>query len=316
MATVPFKALSLFPLKGSHLVLYYHRVGKAGAEFYPDGIQSAELLQAVQGFQELGFRFCSLSEAYQKAGSDRELSISLTSDDGLASNHDIVLPIAKKLGIPLTLFVIGKCLDNQALAWNHKLIQIRRHSTEIELQSELVKLSSSFQISAEGSLRQKLFSVTDSKKDELSDLLWEIFCPETQSEFLQRTQPFLSAAQMQDLQDNGAEFALHSCSHADFSRLSYPQMLAELKHNQADLADYIRQPSPFFAFPYGRECSRKLIPKLCHDAKLKAALGFRFRISDNRRQSALWQRIPLENGDVLSLEQLLLRPTARLLRAR
>lgn len=313
---MPFKALSLFPLKGSHLVLYYHRVGESGAEFYPEGMKREELLLAVQGFQKLGFRFCSLSEAYQKAGSDRELSISLTSDDGLASNHEIVLPIAKKLGIPLTLFVIGKCLDNQALAWNHKLIQIRRHSTEIELQSELEKLSSSFQISAEGSLRQKLFSVADSQKDELSDLLWEIFCPETQNEFLQRTQPFLSAGQMRDLQDNGAEFALHSYSHADFSRLSYPQMLAELDQNQAQLADYIRQPAPFFAFPYGRECKGDLIPKLCRDAKLKAALGLRFLICGNRRQDALWQRIPLEKTKVLSLEQLLLRPLARLLKAR
>lgn len=313
---VPFKSFSLFPLRGSHLVLYYHRVGDGGAEFYPGGIKSAELLQAIQGLLELGFRFCSLSEAYGKAGSKKEFTISLTSDDGLASNHEIVLPIAKKYGIPLTLFVIGKCLDNQALAWNHKLIQIRRHSSEETLQSALSNLGSRFQISEEGSLSQRIFSVADSQKDEFVDLLWDSFCPETQNEFLQRTQPFLSAAQMQDLQDNGAEFALHSHSHADFSRLSYPQILNELRANQALLADYVRQPVPFFAFPYGRECKGDLIPKLCRDAGLKAALGFRYRISDNRRQNALWQRLPLESAHALSLEQLLLRPLARVLKPR
>lgn len=312
---MPFKSLSLFPLKGSHLVLYYHRVGEAGAEFYPEGMQSEELLQAVQGFQKLGFRFCSLSEGYQKAGSDRELSISLSSDDGLACNHEIVLPIAQEYGIPLTLFVIGKCLDNKALAWNHKLIRIRQNSTEDQLQAALEKLGSRFQICAEGTLSQRLFSVADSKKDKLMDLLWELFCSETQTEYLQRTQPFLSAEQMRDLEDNGAEFALHSHSHADFSRLSYPQMLSELKRNQAQLSRYIHRPAPFFAFPYGRQCSADLIPKLCRDMSLKATLGLRFRICDNRRQNALWQRIPLENVKALSIQQLLLRPVARLFRA-
>ncbi|MCB5253694.1 MAG: polysaccharide deacetylase family protein [Candidatus Cloacimonadaceae bacterium] len=310
-----FKSLSLFPLRGSHLLLYYHRVGEAGAEFYPQGMQSEELLQAVQGFQKLGFRFCSLSEAYQKAGSDRELSISLSSDDGLACNHETVLPIAKDCGIPLTLFVIGKCLDNKALAWNHKLIQIRKNSTEDQLQDALAKLGSRFCICEEGTLSQRLFSVADSKKDKLMDLLWELFCPETQTEYLQRTKPFLSAEQMRDLENNGAEFALHSHSHADFSRLSYPQMRAEIKQNQTQLSRYIHRPAPFFAFPYGRQCSADLIPKLCRDMNLKAALGFRYRICDNRRQNALWQRIPLENADVLSFEQLLLRPVARLFRA-
>jgi len=316
MVMVPFKSLSLFPLRGSHLVLYYHQVGEATAGFYPDAIESDELLRVVQGFQNLGFRFCSLNEAYQKAESSRELSISLTSDDGLASNHQIVLPIAQKLGIPLTLFMIGKCLDNRALAWNHKLIQIKRHCSEEQLEAALTKLGPRFQIGEEGALGQRLFSVTDSKKDALMDLLWELFCPETQNEYLKRTQPFLSKAQMRDLENKGAEFALHSQSHADFSRLSYPQMRSELKQNGAHLADYIRQPAPFFAFPYGRECRLDLIPQLCRDLELKAALGLRFRICDNRQQHALWQRISLENVNALSLEQLLLSPVARLFRPR
>lgn len=313
---VPFKALSLFPLRGSHLVLYCHQVGEVGTDFYPEGIEREKLLQVLQGFLELGFRFCSLSEAYQEAGSGRGLSISLTSDDGLASNSEIILPIAKAYGIPLTLFMIGKCLDNQALAWNHKLIQVRRHSTEDTLEAALANLASRFQIDKEGSLSQRLFSIADSQKDELTDLLWENFCPETQSAYLQRSKPFLSAVQMKELEDNGVEFALHSESHADFSRLIYPEMLAELKQNQAQLADYVRQPAPFFAFPYGRVCRKDLIPKLCRDTTLKAALGFRYRICDNRWQNVLWQRIPLETTKVLSLEQLLLRPIVRLLRTR
>lgn len=308
---VLFRSLSLFPLRGSHLVLYYHQVGQKGAEFYPGGISSEDFLKVVQGFLELGYRFCSLSEAYQKAGSDRRLTISLSSDDGLACNHIAVLPTIQKYNIPLTLFMIGKCLDNKAMAWNHKLIQIRKNSDEEGLQAALANLDSSFLFAQEGNLGQRLFSVADYQKDELTDLLWERFCPETQGEYLMRTQPFLSTGQMRDLEDAGAEFALHSETHADFSRLSYPQMLGELQRNQANLAQYIRHPAPFFAFPYGRQCSPSLIPKLCRDLKLQTTLGLRFRICDNRRQNALWQRISMENAPVLSYKQLLLRPVAR-----
>jgi peptidoglycan/xylan/chitin deacetylase (PgdA/CDA1 family) len=305
------KRLCLFPLKGSQLILVYHRVGEGQTALYPNGLSRIELEDLIIAFQELGFRFCSLSEAYARAGKGTERTISLSSDDGFACNYDVVLPLLQKHRIPLTLFVIGKCLDNRALAWNHKLIQIRQNSDEAELRERVRTLQSRYRLRLTDDLSRQLFSVPDQLKDDLADELWQSFCSESQTDFLKRTQPFLTGAQMQKLESCGAEFALHSHSHADFSRLSYAQMSSEIEQNQIALAQFNLRPAPFFGFPYGRQCQGDLIPKLCRDTGLLACLGFRYRIDDNRRQNQLWQRSHLEHSDALSLEQLLWRPLLR-----
>lgn len=309
--TLNLKRLSLFLLKGSHLLLYFHRVGAEQEDFYPDGLSSHDLLQIISSFQNLGFRFCSLSEAYAQAGSSRELTVSLTSDDGFACNYCEVLPMLQAHNIPLTLFMIGKCLDNLALAWNHKLIQIRQHSSAAQLQEAVKKLQTKYALAEDTELMRQIFSVPDQEKDALCDELWDRFCPESQAAFLRRTQPFLSAKQMQELENSGAEFALHSQSHADFSRLSFPAMVYEIQQNKSALAQYSNRIAPFFGFPYGKACHSELIPQLCRESEISACLGFRYRSIDNRHQDHLWQRISLEHAAADSFEQLILRPLLR-----
>ncbi len=306
--------ISLAPLRGSNLVLYFHRIGQQQSGFYPDGITSDSLRESIDFLLDAGFVFRSLSEAYSQTPSIGRLSAVLTCDDALASIYHEFLPILQEYGLPLTIFVIGACIDNRALAWNHKLIQIRRHASEKDLLSYLQSIRGRYGLQDLPELPQILFSVQDSKKDALCDKLWGAFCPQSQEDYLHDHQPFLSPSQMRELAENGAEFALHSQSHADFSRLSYARMLDELRQNREHLYEYGHKVAPFFAFPYGRECQPELLKKLCRDAGIKAALGIRHRISDNRRQTPLWQRYNLEQRQKPGFQSLVLGPALRLLK--
>jgi peptidoglycan/xylan/chitin deacetylase (PgdA/CDA1 family) len=301
-------------LKGSSVVFYLHRVGERQADFYPEGISKSGFEASVQHLLRLGFGFPSLKEAYDGVGTAKGPGAVLTVDDGFSSVYHEILPIIRKHALPLTVFVIGKCIDNRALAWNHKLIRIRHHADDARIQEALDGLQKKYSLCAVGSVQSRIFSVQDSQKDRLCDELWDLFCPISQEEYLVVEQPFLSLAQMRELAENNVEFALHSQSHADFGRLSYPDMRRELIMNREALSEAGFTPSPFFAFPYGRQCDDGLLPALCRDASLKACLGFRYRYRDNRQDHILWQRISLEQHPFPGLKELVLRPGLRFIK--
>lgn len=303
--------IGISALQGSVLLFYFHSVGSSQREFYPGGISCDALRQLIEYLHDAGFSFRRLSEAYHSVPEKGNLVAVLCCDDGLASVYHEALPILREYKVPLTVFVVGKCLDNRAMAWNHKLIQICRHASEEQLLPYLQKVCNRYHLRAEAQLSQCLFSVPDSGKDAFCDELWEEFCPTDQSSYLAEHEPFLTLPMMRELSEAGAEFALHSHSHADFSRLDYRQMLHEIRHNRDILSDSGYKPAPFFAFPYGRECDRNLLPNLCREASIKACLGLRYRITDNRQQSPLWQRISLEHCTIPSVKELVLKPALR-----
>ena len=308
------KRLTRVLLSSSQPVFFFHRVGHHQAELYPEGLSTKTFSDSLKHLLDLGYRFTSLREAQADSHTPGYPRAVLAADDGFSCIYHEVLPIIRKHQIPLTVFMIGCCIDNRALAWNHKLIQIRHHADESDLSDALSSLQTMYSLPADGSISHRMFSVPDHHKDEFCDELWDRFCPTSQEEYLARKKPFLSLTQMQELQNYGVEFALHSHSHADVSRLSYPQICDELHKNKEALSDAGFEPLPFFAFPYGRECSPGLLSDLCKDTSLKACLGIRYRSFDNHPKSRLWQRVSLEHCPFPSLKELWLVPRLRRLK--
>lgn len=303
-------------LPSSTVVYYLHRVGSAQAEFYPNGISRSSFEKSLRHLLNLGYKFLPLKKAFELAGSRAQPTAVLSVDDGLSCIYHEILPIIKTYSLPLTVFVIGKCIDNRDLAWNHKLIQIRKYADDVRLEDALTNLHKRYSLGRTGNVFSDIFSVADAEKDKLCDELWEIFCPRSQEEYLAKEQPFLSLGQMRELAEYGVEFALHSQTHADFSRLSYPDMYRELLQNQEALSEAGFDCVPFFAFPYGKQCDKDLLPALCRDASLKSCLGFRYCYKDNDQARILWQRISLEHNPYPGTKELLIKPVLRKIKDR
>lgn len=305
--------LSMLLFPGTHRILYLHQVGEAQSSFYPKGI-TVEFLEAVLlDLKRKGYRFTSLAEARQQgqAGKEYGLCISLTTDDGFSCNSDSLMPLLEKHNIPLTLFLIGKCVDNRALAWNHKLLLMRSYATPEELDSYVKDIASEYSLPQAATTEVSIFGVANNRKDELADLLWERFCPFSQAEYLQQYRPFLSAEQLWELSREGVEIALHSQTHADFSRLSFEEMQQEIRQNRSALAELNIPVQPYFSLPYGRQVSAGNMAALCKTEEIELCLGTCYSLKDNRLGSLLWQRQPLELSPAALMMELWLKPWAR-----
>ncbi len=308
-----FRKLSTGLGQGSHRILYLHRVGEAQSGFYPKGIALEQLEELIIELRDLGFSFLSLTQALQqsRAGKKTGLSVSLTTDDGFSCNYNSLMPLLEKHRIPLTLFLIGKCVDNRALAWNHKLLLVRSHAAPEELESFVESIATEFALPQAATAEARIFKVANSRKDELADLLWERFCPISQAEYLRQYQPFLSAEQLQELSREGVEIALHSQTHADFSRLSFEEMQKEIRQNRLALNELNLPVKPCFSLPYGRLCSADKLAALCKTEKIELCLGTYYSLRDNRLGKLLWQRQPLELSPAALKLELWLRPWVR-----
>lgn len=301
------------PLISSHRVLYWHNVYSTNPGLYQDGVTALEFETQIIALKKAGFRFISLSEALQRARSKAraEQTVSITTDDGFACNHDTILPILKRHGLPICVFIIGKCIDNRALAWNHKLLIVRARADAAALDKAVKSLASQYQLSLSKSTAETLFSVPMRLKDAFADKLWELLCEESQAEYLAQHKPFLNCEQLKDLIAYGAEIGTHSHSHPDFERLSYPEMLKEIERSTNILQEHTGSPIRYFAYPYGRYNSAAISSKLCRDTSLELCLGGRYSLRDNRGESRLWQRQKMEQDMSKVNQELLLKPYLR-----
>lgn len=298
--------------RNSHRIIYLHNLSGSDGSLYPNCISAERLEEILTLYLKRGYRFIRISEAIQRrmAGKSTDSTISISTDDGFAYNHSALLWILKRLSIPLTLFMIGKCLDNRALAWNHKLLIIRRSVSDVRINAYL-NASKDVPETRGESVSTRLFSVSNAEKDTLTDALWEMFMPDSQDDYLNANRVFLSREQMMELSECGAEFGLHSHTHADFSRLSAAEIDRELRNNRNAMEDMGLPVQGIFAFPYGRTSPNDDIERLCRKHNLLLTLGIRYSSRDNIRLNHLWQRQSLEFAGSGWRRELLIKPYLR-----
>ncbi|MBN2158866.1 MAG: polysaccharide deacetylase family protein [Spirochaetes bacterium] len=101
-------------------ILLYHNIDGKG----PFSIDSETLRQHFQLIKDRGIRVIPLKELIQRLEHPapyREKVMVITFDDGYRSMHDILLPLAREFGYPVTLFVYTDCIYNRStrnLTWD------------------------------------------------------------------------------------------------------------------------------------------------------------------------------------------------------
>ncbi|MDP2173674.1 MAG: polysaccharide deacetylase family protein [Candidatus Cloacimonadaceae bacterium] len=301
--------------RNSHRVLYYHQIGDKRSTVCAGGISQRQFEAQIRFLSKAGFRFVSLSEAIQDT-CGKKPTISITTDDGLSCNHEFIFPILKKYRVPLTMFLIGKCIDNRAMAWNHKLLAIRTANSPQLIEQRLFDLKDDFKLPEETDLGKRLFGVEMEEKDAFTDVLWKALMQVSQEEFLAQNKPFLTLEQVKELCTAGTEIGSHSFSHPDFSRLSFGQMKLELDQTDEVFRSLAIPMQRLFSFPYGRLCKLNEMHRLAKDANLGMCCGGRFKSSDNQPGNLLWQRQKMELSPFSAFGELLVKPPLRYLKDR
>ena len=284
-------------------VLYYHVIADHLPDIYPQGISVHSFFRQFSLLKGLGWRPVKLSDALD--GQENGKNLCITLDDGLVCNFPALLQMMKSYALKPTLFLIGKCLDNHDLAWNHKLLLLRRYVPSARLDAQIDGIMKNAD-------QTTLFTQLEmAQKDEVLDWLWDRLLPWTRQEYLTRNHPFFSSEQLKILVNLGAELALHSHSHPDFSRLDKIAVSAEINDNLNALEGLKLPYQRFLALPYGLPPKPEIEPILKAELKLKALLGTRYSKGDNQKSPFRWQRQNLERSAPLNLVEFFLKPHLR-----
>lgn len=91
------------------LILHYHAIGDTPREWDPDNlvIDRDRLVAQLRLIARLGYSFVGLSElvASVRRGARAERTCAVTFDDGTVDNLTALPPIARELGMPVTIYV-------------------------------------------------------------------------------------------------------------------------------------------------------------------------------------------------------------------
>jgi peptidoglycan/xylan/chitin deacetylase (PgdA/CDA1 family) len=177
-------------------------------------------------------------------------ALAITFDDGYADNHDVALPILRKLGLHATFFVATGFLDGGAM-WNDRAIEaIRRHPGPALDVPEL-------------GLRLPLDS-TPSRRFAIATLLPRLkYEPTTRREALacdlaraagvvMPADLMMTRGQVRALADAGMGIGAHTHLHPILASLPPAQARAEIERSRDALQAITQRDVRLFAYPNGR----------------------------------------------------------------
>ena len=295
-------------ITASPKVLYYHIVADNLPEIYPQGINVSSFFAQIRAFQQKGYNFHSLSDVLENPHNFNGKDLAISFDDGFAATYPILIYLCKEYKIKPTLFLIGKCIDNREMAWNHKFILLKQYCPP-------EKLAALIDDYIPGATTASFFSsISMANKDEITDALWRKIMPFSEYDYLKKYKPFLSRSQLESLLDAGVELGIHSWSHPDFSRLNYAEAYNELQRCFSLMEEVNILFHRYFAYPYGRPAAINIESKLIKELPLSATFGISYKPGDNLSANRRWQRIKMDGSKIVNWEQFYISPFLRLLK--
>lgn len=151
----------------------------------------------------------------------------LSFDDGLRECYDVIMPILLRKGIPATFFLNPAFIDNKALMYRYKA----------SLLCELAPAQRTAFLGARYANQHLL----DSKAQELGY---------SYEDFLRTQRPYMSLAQISEMQKQGFSFGAHSLDHPQYNQLAPAEQHRQTQESLAQIQTLLQVQSPCFAFPF------------------------------------------------------------------
>ncbi|MGK0302505.1 MAG: peptidoglycan/xylan/chitin deacetylase (PgdA/CDA1 family) [Planctomycetota bacterium] len=191
----------------------------------------------------------------------------LTFDDGYDSVYRRVFPLLQQHGVPASVFLTTHFIDSQQLLWTSRLFLALRATKRTRLSlsdlrapdadlhgldfPELVFASDSERDAAADQLREWLKHLPNDRRvtvlAAIEELLGVTQYPDYQKEFSP-----LTWAQIDEMHQSGlVEFGAHSQTHPILSRLSHPQLQAEVLGSCEVVKNRFGSAGVHFAYPNG-----------------------------------------------------------------
>lgn len=264
-------AAHLFPGPGRPRlsILNYHRVLPAPDALQPGLIDVACFARQMRWLARC-FRVLPLADGIQglRAGRLPPRAVAITFDDGYADNHDIVLPLLRRLGLHATFFIASGFLDGGRM-WNDTVIEGVRHWRRRRL--DLPELGiSDWPVTTVAERRRAVSGLIERIKHrgplEREGLAQAVAAGARGP----LASPMMTSAQVRALHTAGMGIGGHTRWHPILSVLSADAAGGAIREGRSDLAAITGEAPALFAYPNGCPDS----DYSARDARLVAACGF------------------------------------------
>jgi peptidoglycan/xylan/chitin deacetylase (PgdA/CDA1 family) len=259
-------------------VMIFHRVHTRTDPLFPNEPDAAAFEERMRWIAGT-FRVLPLAQAIARLreGNLPARALCITFDDGYRDNHDVALPILKKLGLPATFFISTGFLDGGRM-WNDSVIEtVRRASRSLdapELGLDPVAVETIEQKrTAIGALIGKAKYMPLDERVEAVDAIARragIVLPDDL---------MMSGDQVRALHKAGMSIGAHTVRHPILARIELERARQEISEGRAALERLIGERIPLFAYPNGRPGSDyraehvALVRELGFDAAFSTAHG-------------------------------------------
>ena len=190
-----------------------------------------------------------LSNFLQNKGAPSKPALLLTFDDGLREFHDIVAPILLEKGVPATCFLNSSFIDNKDLFYRFKASLLVEESNKSPEIASIIKTKAQH---LPGSDPKKiLLSINYPNRhilDEIADAINYDF-----NSYLQKTEPFMTSSQIENLIKDGFTFGSHGIDHPKYKEISLSEQINQTKESTEYICNKFLLDYKVFAFPFNAE---------------------------------------------------------------
>ena len=192
-------------------------------------------------------------------------SFHLSFDDGLSEIYYCVMPVLLNKGIPATIFVNSKFVDNKDLFYRYKA----------------ALLSSAF---------KEALSIRYSEKERLDEIARKT---NTDFEnFLHTRKPYLTTEQIKEMQNKGFTVGGHSAAHPNYAQISLDEQIRQTVESCNYVKENFNETKSFFAFPFSEySTSQAFFDKIYNDVDLTFGISALSTAQNGRHLG----RIDMEN---------------------
>lgn len=181
----------------------------------------------------------------------------VTFDDGLASVHQLALPVLERLRIPATVFLVTDLVDTDDRLW-----WVRLHravcgtaAAEVRIGDQVLPLATTRdRQAASASIQRSLKALAAPRAAQaLDDVLDRLGAPRQDDAAAWAPMRALNAGEIRRMGREGlVRFGAHTASHQILTRTTPDEARREIRRSVAAVASLVERPSRTFAYPNGR----------------------------------------------------------------
>jgi peptidoglycan/xylan/chitin deacetylase (PgdA/CDA1 family) len=233
-------------------LLAFHRVLREPDLLRPGEPNAEEFEQRLRWIKGW-FNVLPLPEAITRLKDGRlpERPLAITFDDGYADNHDVALPILRKLGLPATFFVTTGYLDGGRM-FNDTVIEAVRQSRDSALDLQdlgmgVHRLSTPEQRRAAiAAILPRVKYLPVGRREAVADAIAERAGARLPEDLM------MTSAQVAALHSAGMDIGGHTVTHPILAGLPLEGARAEIVDGCARLEEITGAPVRIFAYPNGQ----------------------------------------------------------------